>query len=617
MCLSTKKGILRGFASTGISIPLLAAGLFLASAVANGGDLSLSSTGDVLGSVRDSHEIPQMGATVQLFNKFERVIAKTITGMDGRFAFAGLVPDVYSVRVSLPSFLPVSKDRIAVKSGLDSTLQIHLASLLSSIEVSYTLPTGAMNNDWKWVLRSSPATRPITRILGDQVSISRPAEGFPHIFSGTHAMVSISGGDTSLVDTDAGQADLGTGFVLSTNIFGKNQVQLGGNYAQSTPMGPSAMGLVAIYSRNEDGLSGEAPEITLTVSQLGLVTGQGALSSSAGASSFPSVRDMSLSIYQTTDPIDSIHLEYGMTAESVDYLQHSSRISPFGRITVMTGGSGKLIASYSDGGRPDELTAHQTGARLSEQDTRGDDLATAAGTLTRLPQLAYGNGHLELQRTQSYELGYQETLGSRTFAFSGFYEDVSNGRTNVAGNTGLLDPDNLLSDGVSKTLVYDIGQYRRSGLIGSVNQRVNDSVGVTVSVGRMGGFTSDTDGTWAADQSSFLQQRKHNVANVSLNAKLPKSGTKLLANYGWIGNNALIPTHLFTTQNAYVSPGLNILVKQPLPSPFGMPGHFEITADLRNLLAQGYIPGGPDTTGQRLLFVQSPRAVRGGVNFIF
>ena len=41
-----------------------------------------------------------------------------------------------------------------------------------------------------------------------------------------------------------------------------------------------------------------------------------------------------------------------------------------------------------------------------------------------------------------------------------------------------------------------------------------------------------------------------------------------------------------------------------------------MTAELRNLLAQGYIPvATPD--GRQMWLVQLPRAVRGGVSFIF
>jgi hypothetical protein len=577
------------------------------SVCAKGADLVLPLTGNVLGSVLDTAGAPQMGASIQLFNKFQHLIAKASTGADGRFAFAGLPADFYSVRVSAASYLPVMSNRIAVKAGLDSMLQIHLATLFSNVELSYTVPAGGMSNDWKWVLRSSPATRPINRLLGNEGGVEE-AGMRPKIFSGTHAMVSVSGGDSSLIDSDSAQSDLGTGFILSTNILGKNQIQVGGNYAQNSLLGPAAMGLCAIYTREPDGGFRETPEVTLTVSEFGLAGGQ---AGPAGAN-IPSVRAMSLSIYQTLDPIDDVHLEYGMTGESVDYLQHTSRVSPFARVTVSAGAIGQFVASYSDGGRPDELLAHQPGDSVAREDLQSDDISSAASTLSRLPQLSYANGRLELQRTHSYEVGYRKTAGSRTYGLSAFYEDVSNGRVNVAGDTSSLPLGDLLSDGISKTTIYNVGRYNRNGLVGSVNQRVNESLDVSVSYGRMGGFTADPIGT----QAGILKQRSHNVANANLNAHLPKAGTKLTAGYGWMDDGAVIPRHVFTTQNTYISSGFNIMVRQPLPPLFGMPGHFELTADLRNLLAQGYLPISA-VDGHPLLVVQSPRAVRGGLNFIF
>jgi hypothetical protein len=42
----------------------------------------------------------------------------------------------------------------------------------------------------------------------------------------------------------------------------------------------------------------------------------------------------------------------------------------------------------------------------------------------------------------------------------------------------------------------------------------------------------------------------------------------------------------------------------------------EATADLRNLLAQGYLPLALPN-GQQLLLVETPRSFRGGLSFIF
>ncbi len=137
---------------------------------AEGGDLSLPVTGNLLGSVVDAAGTPQRGATVRVFNKYQQLVSRTVTAPDGRFAFASLPVDLYSVRVALASFLPAARDRVAVRAGANSVLQIHLTTLFSSIEVKYNLPGAAMSDDWKWVLRSSPATRLITRYLPDEPS---------------------------------------------------------------------------------------------------------------------------------------------------------------------------------------------------------------------------------------------------------------------------------------------------------------------------------------------------------------------------------------------------------------------------------------------------------------
>jgi hypothetical protein len=48
---------------------------------------------------------------------------------------------------------------------------------------------------------------------------------------------------------------------------------------------------------------------------------------------------------------------------------------------------------------------------------------------------------------------------------------------------------------------------------------------------------------------------------------------------------------------------------------FGSFGRFEASAELRNLLAQGYLP--VIVSDQRAVLTNSPRAVRGGLSFIF
>ena len=105
-------------------------------------------SGSIAGIVRNSTGIPQMGATVLLFDRYEKLIQRSLTNERGLFGFEPLTPDIYSIRVSLASFVPAVKQKIAVQPGMQSLLYVDLASVLSSIELVYAAPgQGAPRKD--------------------------------------------------------------------------------------------------------------------------------------------------------------------------------------------------------------------------------------------------------------------------------------------------------------------------------------------------------------------------------------------------------------------------------------------------------------------------------------
>jgi hypothetical protein len=77
-----------------------------------------------------------------------------------------------------------------------------------------------------------------------------------------------------------------------------------------------------------------------------------------------------------------------------------------------------------------------------------------------------------------------------------------------------------------------------------------------------------------------------------------------------------MPSHLFLAQRFSPEPGLNLFIRQPLPSFGGVPGRFEATAEFRNMLEQGYLPIAA-ADGRTMVLTNSPRALRGGLSFIF
>jgi hypothetical protein len=77
-----------------------------------------------------------------------------------------------------------------------------------------------------------------------------------------------------------------------------------------------------------------------------------------------------------------------------------------------------------------------------------------------------------------------------------------------------------------------------------------------------------------------------------------------------------MPGPQFSTQSTRPEPGLNVIVKQAMPAIPRVPWRMEATAELRNLLAQGYLPL---TTpgGEQVLLVNTPRSIRGALAFVF
>jgi len=73
---------------------------------------------------------------------------------------------------------------------------------------------------------------------------------------------------------------------------------------------------------------------------------------------------------------------------------------------------------------------------------------------------------------------------------------------------------------------------------------------------------------------------------------------------------------LFNASAGRADPYLNIFFRQPIPWVGSLPGHVEAIVDLRNLLAQGYVPV-LGQYGHTVYLVQSARAVRGGLAFTF
>ncbi|MBZ5601344.1 MAG: TonB-dependent receptor [Acidobacteriia bacterium] len=577
----------------------LITGLAILTPVARSASLPVPEAG-IFGQVKSAGNVAQMGASVLLYDRYDQLVRRVLTNAEGKFVFDKLAPDVYSIRVSLASFVPALRRNIAVAAGSENLLQINLANLFSTIDLISSGPARGtlMSDDWKWVLRSSQATRPVLRML--PVSSSASTQSAGSVFSNTTGLVKVSASDGESFASGSVQ-DLGTAFALATSIFGSGRVLVSGNVGYTGNSTIPEAGFRTTYTRTPDGATG--PQVTLTVRQLSLP--------SHGETS-PVLRTASLAMRDRIDLNDNLHLEYGLTTESVVYLHRVSSLSPFARATYDLGRNGSVRFSYSNGTQPGEAASHNAGPETS--DALNQDLAA----LALLPRVSRRDGELQLQRTQNFELGYEIVEGSRTFSIGAYSEAVTNAAFTLSGSDGVLPWTDALPDLGTNDSIFNAGSYHRNGLTVGVKQEIADHFEVAVAAGRTGALTMDPREA-AVNTGDSLRGLIRDVdrpwVTVGFAATLPRTGTYIMSNYGWTDPRVMMPDHVYMTQDVTQSTGWNVRIRQPLPFLPGIGGRLEATAELRNLLAQGYLP--IDASCRKAILTHSPRAVRGGLAFIF
>jgi hypothetical protein len=567
-----------------------------------GGPIELS--GSILGEVKTAAGVTEMGAKVLLYDRHEQLIRQVLTNEQGRFWFASLAPDIYSIRVTLASFVPAMRRNISVVAGTENLLQINLSGIFSTVDIISTAAHGTlMGDDWKWVLRASPSTRPILRFLPADLSSSEESTSHPFgMFSQTEGMLKVSAGDSDSLSGPSEQ-DLGTAFALATSIYGKSRLQLSGNLGYSSNGATPAAGFRTTYSRTTDS-GGSNPEITVAMRQMYLPDARG---DALG----PMLRELSMGVFDHLDLVDTLHLEYGFNYESVMFLNHLNYLSPFARATLDIGKQSTVRVAFSSGTQPGQLLARN----IDAPDTLSQDLAA----LAMAPRVSLSDAQTRVERRDSFETSYKRVVGSRTYSAGFYHEAVSNAAFLLSGPADFLPLTDLLTELGSSSQVFNAGSYQRTGFSGAVTQSMGDHFDATIAVGRSGALSA---GDLSASDADALRAAIHTVQRTWMTARVTKTvaatGTRVTSSYGYTDFRTLMPGHLSMTDQSTQDTGWNIYVRQPLPvlpGLFGSFGRFEATAELRNLLAQGYLP--VIVNDQRAVLTNSPRAVRGGLSFIF
>src|SRR5216117_1883895 len=142
----------------------IAALLLVPSIVSAANDLAT-----INGRVHDSTGFPITGALV-IVAAASPIIPERValTGKDGSFSIPNLFAGQYTVKVSMPQFLPALKQGIQLNAGGTAVLTVNLQNALDVVRRAVSRER--KTDDIVWTLRSSRTTQPVLRIADNSQS---------------------------------------------------------------------------------------------------------------------------------------------------------------------------------------------------------------------------------------------------------------------------------------------------------------------------------------------------------------------------------------------------------------------------------------------------------------
>ena len=518
-----------------------------------------------------------MGAVVEVLGVFPYSFTVFTDGA-GFYSAAGLLPGIYDIKVSAPSFLPALRERVGLRAGASISVNVTLNTLLGAMQLGKIRSTPD-DDDWKWTLRSV-ANRPILRIVNDP---NAPEEKVDHDLRGTLSFLagSAAGGYGS-------GSDVSTGFTLERSIFSAGRVGVSGNLGYGEGL-PAAVLRTSYSHRLADG---SEPSVALTMRRF--ATFDPNLHNA-------SLQALALSMSDDFSVGDVLELKFGSELQTIQFLGRVTAFRPYG--------SADLHLS------PNTVLEYDYATSLPDNRTEKGFDSSPADLSESNPRVSLQGFAPKIERAHHQELNVSRRMGKNSLQVAVFTDRVGDtvltgtGQVSAAGGFLLPDVD-------SGTFSYGGRPLDTNGLRVVLQRKFSSDLTATLDYAYGGVLDLAKSDVPLEDAQQWIRTQRRQALAAKFSGTVPQTHTRWIASYRWINGPALTPVDMFNASPGQSDPYLNLFIRQPIPTMGFLPGHMEAIVDIRNLLAQGYVPVlGRD--GQTVYLVQSARSVRGGVAFSF
>jgi Carboxypeptidase regulatory-like domain len=545
--------------------------------------------GKLAGVVNDTAGTPQMGATVEVVAESAGKIVKQdfLTNTQGIFRGDRLAPGFYTVRVTLAGFLPTLEQHVRISAHLTTVVRIQLESMFASLDELRHQPSPALveSDDWKWVLRSASATRPILQWNEDGTVASSVSFDAKRV--SPKALLEFTDGARRPGSASNVPSTPATSFAYDQKLGGSRLLLAGEmNYLQDAPGG----GIATVWLPSGSIEAGPRTTLVLREAKLG-----------PDGRTFRGVRMSQTGAFAIGD---RMLLRYGGEYVLVGLMKSASALRPNLELDTQVSENWRTALVFaSQAGTPFPFDSNTDGAADAA-------LSSVMNELDSLPGLLWRDGRPVLENGWHEEIAANRKFGSSgDVQLAAFHDDDRH--VAVFGRGNGLPSDEYLQDYFSNAFAYDGGSSSSWGIRAAFRGRLSDDVDLTAIYAFAGalGPSAFTDGPLR----DVLRTGMHHSLGANVSMKVPRAHTRVNVGYKWVTGMTVSRLDPYGESLFQMDPFLHVSVRQALPK-FG-PGRWEAIADCENLFAQGYAPLA--SQDGRTSVTPAFRSFRGGLSVQF
>jgi len=548
--------------------------------------------GKLAGVVRDSSGTPQLGANVELIPEAPGMTISRgfLTDTQGVFSGDKLAPGFYALRVTLAGFLPTLEKHIRISPNLTTVVRVELESMFASLDQLRRAPsnTSTQGDDWKWVLRSASAVRPVLEWMDGDIMSASTVTVESVKFRAPRLRMEFTDGARRPGSASSITGAPSTAVAYEQKLGGTSKMILAGqmSYDSDAPGG----GIATVWLPT--GTLGAGPHTALVLREASLGpegrTFRGVRIDQGGA--------LALN--------DRMVLRYGGEFVLVGLGSAASALRPRAELNVRVTddwSAALIFASMPTGPSPLEGGDAQPG---------GGALAAALNELDAFPALLWRAGRPVLQGGWHEELSADRKIGTRgKLQIAAFHDD--NRHIAVFGRGNDLPSADYLQDYLSNGFAYDGGSSSSWGARVALREKIDDDVELTA-LYSYGGALMPSEAVDGLLRDTLRTAQRHSLG-AGVTTKVPRLSTKLDIGYKWISGVTVSRVDSYGESLYDLDPYLHVGFRQPLPK-FAI-GRWEAIADCDNLLAQGYVS--TMSRDGHVVLVPAFRTFRGGLSVQF